>query len=120
MITKDEFDKFLTNYIIFEDSIRNIEEALWGKLYVGNLYECNFVDSVGKMLDIFIDSHFTEKGADWIYYYLFEDVGDHKVIVKKEADMFNKEEEIEYHLNSINELWDFLLTDKKLYFKNAE
>jgi hypothetical protein len=34
--------------------------------------------------------------------------------------MFNKEEEIEYHLNSINELWDFLLTDKKLYFKNAE
>ena len=27
---------------------------------------------------------------------------------------------IEYHLNSIDELWEFLLTDKKQYFKNAE
>lgn len=118
MITEKEFSKFLTEYEFFEEATRRMKEAFCGKSHL--FVECDWVDSVGKMLDIFIDSHFTEKGADWIYYYLFEDVEDHKVIVKKEADMFNKEEEIEYHLNSITDLWNFLLTDKKLYFKNAE
>ena len=118
MITEKDFSKFLTEYKFFEEATRRMKETFCGKSHL--FVECDWVDSVGKMLDIFIDSHFTEKGADWIYYYLFEDVGDHKVIVKKEADMFNKEEEIEYHLNSIDELWNFLLTDKKLYFKNAE
>jgi hypothetical protein len=41
-------------------------------------------------------------------------------MITKEADLFKEKEEIEYHLNSIDELWEFLLTDKKLYFKNAE
>jgi hypothetical protein len=120
MITKEEFTKYILNYQAFEQAIKRMEEAFSGRPYGCNLFECDWVLSVDKMLDVFIDSHFTEKGSDWIYYTIFEDVEDHKVIVKKEADMFNKEEEIEYHLNTLDELWDFLLADKKLYFKNAE
>ena len=118
MITFEEFNKFIKEFESFEEAAKRIEKAFCGKSY--SFFECDWITSTEKMLDIFIESHFTEKGADWIYYYLFENIEDRKVIVKKEADMFNKEEEIEYHLNSITDLWDFLLTDKKIYFKNAE
>ena len=119
MITKEEFVKYLTEYQSFEKAITRLGEALGGKGYY-YIYECDWYDNVGQMLDIFIDSHFTESGADWIYYYLFENVEDHEVVITKEADMFEGEEKIIYHLNGIDELWDFLLTDIKHYFKNAE
>ena len=50
---------------------------------------------------------------------MFEDIEDKLVTVKQDKDIFNEEKEIEYHLNSLEELWDFLLTDKKAYFKNV-
>ena len=120
MITKEEFTEYILNYQVFEQAINRMEEAFSGRKYGCNLFDCDWVDSVGKMLDIFIESHFTETGSDWIFYYLFETIGDKKVTITKEADLFKEKEEVEYHLNSIDELWDFLLTDKKLYFKNAE
>ena len=120
MITKEEFSKFIINYQTFEKAISRMEEAFSGRKYGCNLFDCDWVDSVGQMLDLFIDSHFTEKGSDWIYYYLFELIEDKKVIITKEANLFKEKEEMEFHLNSIDELWNFLLTDKKLYFKNAE
>lgn len=118
MITKEEFVKYLTEYQSFKKAIDRLGEALGGEGYYF-IYECDWYENVAQMLDIFIDSHFTESGADWICYYLFEDVEDHEVIITKEADMFKEEEKIVYHLNSLDELWNFLLIDKKLYFKNA-
>ena len=120
MINKEEFTEYILNYQAFEQAISRMEEAFSGRKYGCNLFDCDWVDSVGKMLDIFIESHFTETGSDWIFYYLFEDIEDKLVTIDKPADMFNKETTIEYHLNSLDELWDFLLTDKKAYFKNAE
>lgn len=119
MITKEEFVKYLTEYQSFIKAIERLGEALGGKGYY-YIYECDWYDNVGQMLDIFIDSHFTEEGSDWVTYYLFEDIDDKLVIIKKPADMFNEESEIEYHLNSIEELWNFLQTDINLYFKNNE
>jgi len=118
MITKEEFVKYLTEYQSFEKSIDRLGEALGGKGYY-YIYECDWYDNVGQMLDIFIDSHFTESGADWIFYYLFEDISDKKVKIKIEEDLFEEEKEIEYHLNSLEELWNFLLINKNLYFKNV-
>ena len=54
-----------------------------------------------------------------ICYSLFEDVDDKAAYIKQEGDMFNVEKEIRFSLESADELWDFLLTDKKLYFKNV-
>lgn len=120
MITKEEFTKYLTQYQIFEKAIDRLSEALSGSKYGLPLFETDWGEAVGEMLDTFIDSHFTIDGADWITYYLFEDIEDKLVEITKPADMFNKEKKIEYHLNSLDELWDFLLTDKELYFKNAD
>ena len=119
MITKEEFTEYILNYQTFEQSINRMEEAFSGKKYGCNLFDCDWVDSVGKMLDIFMESHFTETGSDWVFYYLFENVGDKAAYIKQDKDMFNEEKEIRYPLDTIDELWDFLLTDKNLYFKNV-
>lgn len=119
MITKEEFNKFITEFQSFNKAIDRIEEALTGRSYSCTLFESDWVASVEKMLDVFMESHFTDKGIDWICYYLFETIDDHLVKVTISADLFNKEHEVEYHLNSIDELWDFLLANKKLYFKNV-
>lgn len=120
MITREEFVKFIEAYQTFSNGIDRVSEALSGSKYSLPLFETDWGEAVGEMLDAFLDSHFTVDGADWITYYLFEDIEDKLVEVTEPADMFNKEKKIEYRLNSLNELWDFLLTDKKAYFKNAE
>lgn len=120
MITKEEFINYLTQYQIFDKAIDRLSEALSGSKYGIPLFETDWGEAVGEMLDIFLCSHFTVEGADWVTYYLFEDIEDKLVTITKPADMFNEKKEIEYHLNSLDELWNFLLTDKEAYFKNAE
>lgn len=119
MITKELFIKFIQSYIEFQESVDNFDKAITGKNYPTILFETKWYDAVGKMLDSFLDSHFTDRGIDWIFYFLFEDVDDKAAYIKQEGDMFNEEKEIRYSLESADELWNFLLTDKKLYFKNV-
>lgn len=122
MITKEELNKFLDLYSNFDKSIIRMGEAISGKSYPYNsdLFETDWYETVNEMFYTFLESHFTEVGIDWVTYYFFEDIEDHLVTVTISADLFNKEHEVEYHLNSVDELWDFLMTDKKLYFKDAE
>ena len=120
MITKEEFTKYLTQYQIFDRGLERFSEALSGPKYLIPIFECDWAEAVGEMLDTFLTSHFTVEGADWITYYLFENIEDKLVEVTKPGDMFNEETKIEYHLNSIEELWEFLLTEKQKYFKDAE
>ena len=120
MITKKEFINFIESYEIFENGINRIIETLsGGKPYTIDLWGCNWVDAVCKMWDNFIYSHFTNYGTDWIFYFLWEDTNDKAAYIKQEGDMFNEEKEIRYSLESADELWDFLQTDVKAYFKNV-
>ena len=119
MIAKEEFIKFIQSYIEFQESIDNFDKAITGKNHPTILFETKWYEAVGKMLDSFLDSHFTDYGIDWICYFLFEDVNDKAAYIKQEGDMFNEEKEIRYSLESADELWNFLLTDVKAYFKNA-
>jgi len=118
MITKEEFTYYITLFQDFEKSIERIENALGGETGRCYLFESDWYCSVCKMLDTFIDSHFTETGHDWIDYFLYEEIDDKVVTIEKEADLFQGKDKVEYHLNSIDELWKFLLTDPELYFKN--
>ena len=103
----------------FKKAVERLETAISGKNRCYFIFETDWCEAVGKMLDTFLDSHFTNYGVDWICYFLFEDVDDKAAYVKHEGDMFNEEKEIRYPLDTTDELWDFLLTDKKLYFKDA-
>jgi hypothetical protein len=122
MITKEELNKFLDQYSKFDKAVIRMGEAISGKSYPysTDLFETDWYNIVNEMFYTFLESHFTEAGIDWVTYYFFEDIEDHLVTVTISADLFDKEHEVEYHLNSIDELWDFLMTDKKLYFKDAE
>jgi hypothetical protein len=117
MITKEEFTKFITTYQNFEKNIDRLFYAFTGSK--NNFMDCDWIDEVNKLLEATIHSHFTEAGSDWIFYYLYEPIKDKKVIITKSADLFDTEQKVEYHLNSIDELWEFLQTDIKTYFKNA-
>ena len=119
MIKKEEFVKYINSYKEFDKAIERLSEAISGSKYGCNIFESDWYESVGRMLDVFMDSHFTEAGVDWICYYLWENVDDKAAYIKQNKDMFNKEKEIRYPLDTIDELWDFLLTDKETYFKNV-
>ena len=109
MISKEEFVTFINSYQEFEKSVDRFDKAITGKSYSTILFESDWYDSVGRMLDIFINSHFSEEAEDWIYYFLWEDIEDKAAYV----------DDVKYPLKTIDELWEFLLTDKKLYFKNV-
>ena len=118
MITKEEFVKIITNYNKFQKGIDRIFKAFTGEEYY--YYECDWVETVNLMFETTIYTHFTEAGADWIFYYMYETIEDKKVLITIEADLFNGQRKMEYHLNSIEDLWNFLMTNKKIYFKDAE
>ena len=120
MITKEEFVKYINYFKIFDKGLERVSEALSGSKYGVPLWETDWGNAVGIMLDVFLDSHFTKVGVDWISYWLFEEGEDKAVYIKQDKDMFNEEKEIRYPLNTIDDLWNFLLTDIKTYFKNAE
>lgn len=119
MITKKEFIEFMENYQKFVDRISEFDKSITGKSYPSILYETDWFESVNIMLETFLFSHFTDKGLDWIYYYLFENVSDKAAYITQDEDMFTKEREIRYPLDTLEELWIFLQSDVKLYFKDA-
>ena len=114
MITKEKFINFITSYQNFVKGIDRIEEAFGHSVY---LFETDWYEAVGKMLDSFVESHFTEAGCDTVSWWLFEDV-DHKIWQKIDPDLFNGKAEIEYDVNDIEDLWKYLVKYKKDYFLN--
>lgn len=117
MITKEEFIEFVKAYEAFENGIDRIEETLSGnKPYTIDLWGCNWVDAVCKMWDQFIYSHFTEEGGDLINWWKYEKV-DHIITQKVNPDLFHGESKIEYNVNDIEDLWNYLIKFSSDYFK---
>ena len=118
MITKEEFIKYISEYQEFEKAIDRIERALSGKSFFRvDLFECDWWESVGIMLDVFTESHFTSLGQDTISWWLWEDVD--KVIYETvKPDLFNGEEkEIEIDVSTLEGLWNYMINHKNDYFK---
>jgi len=116
MITKELFIDYISQFLTYQEAFDRLEKSLFGEraYRYSNLYESDWNMAVGGMLDIFLQSHFTEEAQDWINWWLFEDVKDKKVLVTRHGDLFNKEHKVEYHLNTLEDLWDFLLKEKYL------
>lgn len=113
MISKELFVKFLEQYQRFNKAFGRIEEALMGKQFSSNLCESDWYDSVGYMLDIFLESHFTEYGCDLINAYLFENCKEFW------QTKFKNEEEEHYTFDTLEELYDVMLKFKNNYFLNV-
>jgi len=117
MISKEEFIDFIEAYEEFEEGIDNLGSFLsGGESYRVNLWDSNWVDAVCKMWDNFMDSHFTEEGSDLINWWKYEDV-DHIITQTVAPDLFNGKSEIEYDVNDIEDLWNYLTKFSSDYFK---
>lgn len=118
MITKKEFYDYITSYQLFENAIDRIETAISGKSYGFGLWESDWYDAVGRMLNIFLDSHFTETGTDLITWWLWEDVD--KVIYETvDPDLFSGKTEVERNVEDFDDLWKYMIKHEKDYFKNV-
>ena len=116
MIVKKDLYCFIAEFQSFEKAIERMEKAISGRKYGCNLFETDWYESVGKMLDTFLESHFTEDGCDLITWWLFEDV-DHIIYEHVDPDLFNGEIEIEYDVNEFDRLWSYMVKHEKDYFK---
>lgn len=105
MITKKEFHKFISSYQEFYNGLERFERAITGKKFTCNLLETDWGDAVGRMLDAFLESHFTEHGIDLITWWLFEDVD--KIIYK--------DEEIIAELHTVEDLYNYIKNNKELW-----
>ena len=97
MISEKDFIDYINEYKSFTNGIEEIDKVIFGKSYMSSLYECKWYDSVGKMLDIFLETHFTEDGCDLIYWWMFEDVN--HIIT---------DDENSYDVNDIRDLYKYL------------
>lgn len=112
MISKEEFINFVKSYETFENGVDRINRYLHS-----NLWECEWIDAVSRMWDNFMYSHFTEVGCDLINWWKFEDV-DHIITETITPDLFLCEKsEIEYDVNDIEDLWNYLTKSSSDYFK---
>ena len=118
MITKQEFVKFISAYQEFSDGIDNLDKAITGRNVPTILFEAGWYDAVGRMLDVFLGSHFTDAGCDTITWWLWEDV-DHIIYQTVDPDLFNGKTEIKYDVNNIDDLWNYLIKYKKDNFKDV-
>lgn len=119
MLNKESFIKFINHYKTFDKAFERIEEALYGRKYMSNLYESDWYNAIGGMLDEFLNAHFTEEGCDLVNWWLFEDVD--KVIYEKpqQLDFFGeiKEgEDVDISVRTIDELWAYMKKNKDCYF----
>ncbi len=117
MITKEHFIDFITEYQNFDKAIERLEIAISGKKYGCNLFESDWYESVARMFDVFLESFFTDDGQDVITWWLFEDV-DHIIWQKTDPDLFNGKSEIEYNVNDIEDLWNYLFKYKEDYLND--
>ena len=117
MLNKELFVKYLNQYKKFNEAFDRIEEALMGRKHSSNLYDSDWYDSVGYMLDIFLESHFTEEGCDLVNAYLFEDCKE--FWINKDKTLFEDSKEEHYTFETLEELYDVMLKFKNDYFLNV-
>lgn len=117
ILTKEEFIDFFLNYKKFSDSIDQIDKVLGGCMW-----ESNWCNAVGLMVDTFIYSHFTDKGSDLIQGFLFDNLDGWGLTIYENVspNLFNKEEKEKcIEINTLDELWDYITKsgNKEIYCK---
>ena len=118
MITFEEFEKFITDYQTFEKGIERFDKALMGNSYSSNIFESDWAIAVGRMLDYFIDSIFTECGSDLVYDFMFNS-WDGIIYETPEKTLFDKKEpeRREIKINTLKDLWDYMSKNSRIYFR---
>lgn len=108
------FEEFKEQIDLIKAVHKNLDEL--NKLHF-DIFDTDLINNCLKIFDNFIVSHFTEVGSDLVFWWLYEDVK--KIIYKTVSpDIFTKErKEIEINVEKIEDLWEYMIKSKKVYFK---
>lgn len=118
MVSKKLFVDTVNSYKNYMESIEKIEETIFGKPYVGNLFESAWATDIDNIFDGFLKSNFSEDGVDLVYWHLFEDVP--KIIYETTgADLFQGKRDIEINVESLDDLYDFMIRSREVYCLNG-
>ena len=114
IVTKEQFKEIINLHKTFNDELDKISETLFGNSY-SSLIECKFAESANIMFDKFIEILLTEEGEDLLYWWIYEDVD--KIIYYKTPDtLFEKGKEESRSVESFDNLWDYMIENKSVYF----
>lgn len=91
-------------YIDLVKQYKEQEDKLYEEFRL-ELYESTIGDIVGKLMDLCLDTSFTEAGSDLVLWWLYENVD--KIIYN--------EDNTESDVTDINDLWDFMISNKDVY-----
>ena len=93
-----------------QKEVEKMDKAVFGNSY-NSFFESPWCDAVGLMLDIFLKTHFTEEGYDFINYQLFE-AGEHgQKIIETENN-----KKTTYYLNTMEDVWDYITDNERIDF----
>ena len=95
MLSKEEFVKYLDNWNIFWDIITE-------DIITDDDVFVSTVAPVSKMLETFLNSHFTEEGTKFILEWL----DNNKSTTLTYSGLFDKNEE--YIIDNIDKLWNYV------------
>lgn len=104
MLTKETFINQIKLLKEFDNNITELQN-----LNI-DLVESKLYDIPLAIFDNFIDSHFTDEAQDIIYWWIWEDCP-HNIYYDT---IFGREG---VSLETSEDLWKFLISDKELYFK---
>lgn len=113
-MNKKLFVEYLTTFNNFDNAIGRLGKAFIGDFYSDLIYETDWYEYVGKMYNIFLQSHFTEYGIDLINAFLFEDC--REFWVDKDRTLFEDKKKEHYTFDTLEELYDVMRIFKEEYF----
>ena len=96
MIGKEQFNQYIQDYQHQYKLIDGISQ------YFNVFWEPDIVKYGWKMFDELLNAYFTEKGIDWIYYFLYEN-----------PDKSYYVNEVKLPLETFNDLWELIKDYRK-------
>lgn len=113
MLTKENFIQFIKAYRQADDLFKDISIIIMGKNN-GYYFESPLYDEFGKLSDCFLKSFFTDAGIDLILDWIYNSI---RVCSIYKKDLFG---DVKIDLKTIEDLWEYLNSDKIKFFKNEQ
>lgn len=96
MIGKEQFHKYIKEYQHQRELVEGVSQ------YFREFWDSDIIEYGWKMFDELLNAYFTEKGIDWIYYFLHEN-----------PDKSYYVNEVKLPLETFNDLWELIKDYRK-------
>lgn len=96
MIGKEQFHKYIKEYQHQQELVEGVSQ------YFREFWDSDIIEYGWRMFDELLNAYFTEKGIDWIYYFLYENPNKSYYV-----------NEVKLPLETFNDLWELIKDYRK-------